>query len=259
MFPVLIPTLTAIPMTVFNARALASLVSVAGSALSRRLTVILGTLVKVMETQELEQDEELKSAVDEALQALLESISDAEGLNTLMLLLLGWYAMFSSHLGPSIDIDLPGLKAKLFSVVLMRAISLRHSAKLQNSIPPCIESTGSDSYSLFSTIPRLQSILLLGKRSTSLSSSYQRMNLNLWSCLSAEPSRAQVLLAGMFQGSVSRRVLLPQYPSLLLALRREVMNSANKPRMRLQISWNVQKRARSNLSLCPSLVLSTLR
>ncbi|KAI0343486.1 ARM repeat-containing protein [Trametopsis cervina] len=89
-FPVLIPTLTAIPMTVFNARALASLVSVAGSALSRRLTVILGTLVKVMETQELEQDEELKSAVDEALQALLESISDAEGLNTLMLLLLGW-------------------------------------------------------------------------------------------------------------------------------------------------------------------------
>ena len=90
MFPVLIPTLTAIPMTVFNARALASLVSVAGTALSKRLTVILNALVKVMETQPLEEDEELGAAVDEALRALLESICDAEGLNTLMLLLLGW-------------------------------------------------------------------------------------------------------------------------------------------------------------------------
>jgi hypothetical protein len=43
-FPVLIPTLTAIPMSVFNARALASLVTVAGNALSRRLTVILNSL-----------------------------------------------------------------------------------------------------------------------------------------------------------------------------------------------------------------------
>ncbi|KAI0688462.1 ARM repeat-containing protein [Cytidiella melzeri] len=89
-FPVLIPTLTAIPMTVFNARALASLVSVAGSALSKRLTVILNALIKVMETQHLAEDEELRAAVNEALQTLLESICDPEGLNTLMLLLLGW-------------------------------------------------------------------------------------------------------------------------------------------------------------------------
>ncbi|KIK38679.1 hypothetical protein CY34DRAFT_809070, partial [Suillus luteus UH-Slu-Lm8-n1] len=41
-FPVLIPTLIATPMTVFNARALASLVTVAGHALSKRLIVILG-------------------------------------------------------------------------------------------------------------------------------------------------------------------------------------------------------------------------
>lgn len=74
----------------FNARALASLVSVAGTALSKRLTVILNALVKVMETQPLDEDEELHAAVDEALHALLESICDAEGLNTLMLLLLGW-------------------------------------------------------------------------------------------------------------------------------------------------------------------------
>ena len=88
MFPVLIPTLTAIPMTVFNARALASLVTVAGNALSRRLTVIVDALVKVSED---DIDDELRGAVDEALHALFSSISDPEGLNTVMLLLLGWY------------------------------------------------------------------------------------------------------------------------------------------------------------------------
>ncbi|KAF9266994.1 ARM repeat-containing protein [Marasmius fiardii PR-910] len=87
-FPVLIPTLTAIPMTVFNARALAALVTVAGNALSKRLMVILNSLVKVTEDDSL--DEELKVAVGEALRALLGSINDAEGLNTLMMTLLGW-------------------------------------------------------------------------------------------------------------------------------------------------------------------------
>jgi hypothetical protein len=87
-FPVLIPTLTAIPMTVFNARALASLVTVAGNALSKRLTVILNALVKVSEEN---NEEELAKAVEEAIQALFVSISDAEGLNTLMMLLIGWY------------------------------------------------------------------------------------------------------------------------------------------------------------------------
>ena len=81
MFPVLIPTLTAIPMSVFNARALASLVTVAGTALSKRLTVILTALAKVKESPDT-RDEELKAAIDEAIRALLASISDAEGLNT---------------------------------------------------------------------------------------------------------------------------------------------------------------------------------
>jgi hypothetical protein len=77
-------------MTVFNARALASLVTVAGSALSKRLTVVLTALVKITESTDDSTDDELRTAVDEAVQALLGSISDAEGLNTLMLLLLGW-------------------------------------------------------------------------------------------------------------------------------------------------------------------------
>lgn len=87
MFPVLIPTLISTPMTTFNARALASLVTVAGNALSKRLTMILNTLVKVFEEDE---DRELLAALDEALRALLGSIEDSEGLNTSMLLLLGW-------------------------------------------------------------------------------------------------------------------------------------------------------------------------
>lgn len=88
-FPVLIPTLIAQPITTSNARALASLVTVAGNALSKRLTQILTALVKSMETEE---DEETAEAVNEAVQALLASVSDAEGLNTLMMLLLGWLA-----------------------------------------------------------------------------------------------------------------------------------------------------------------------
>ncbi|KAI5824961.1 ARM repeat-containing protein [Schizophyllum commune Tattone D] len=86
-FPVLIPTLTAIPMTVFNARALAALVTVAGNALSKRLTVIIQALVRVLEET---QDDELQEAADEALRALLSSINDLEGLNTVMMVLLDW-------------------------------------------------------------------------------------------------------------------------------------------------------------------------
>ena len=77
-------------MTLFNAHALASLVTVAGAALSKRLTVILNALVKESETLDETEDEELKSAIEEAIEALFGSISDPEGLNTLMLLLLGW-------------------------------------------------------------------------------------------------------------------------------------------------------------------------
>jgi hypothetical protein len=74
-------------MTVFNCRALASLVSVAGNALSRRLTVILNAIVKSMED---DKRQDIQDALDETLRSLLSSISDAEGLNTLMLVLLGW-------------------------------------------------------------------------------------------------------------------------------------------------------------------------
>ena len=93
-FPVLIPTLIASPMTVFNAHALASLVTVAGNALSRRLTQVLGALVNNIEA---DNSEDLKQALDAAVRALLGSISDVEGLNTLMLVLLEWYVFMNAY------------------------------------------------------------------------------------------------------------------------------------------------------------------
>ncbi|KAH9925947.1 ARM repeat-containing protein [Epithele typhae] len=89
-FPILIPTLTALPMSAFNARALATLVTVAGPALSRRLSQTLNSLVKMHEGSEVQSDEELNEAIDEAVRAIMTSISDAEGLNSLMLTLLDW-------------------------------------------------------------------------------------------------------------------------------------------------------------------------
>lgn len=74
-------------MTIFNAHAIASLVTVAGNALSRRLSQVLGSLVVFMEQ---DNDDELSEALDEALRALLGSLSDAEGLNNLMMMLLEW-------------------------------------------------------------------------------------------------------------------------------------------------------------------------
>ncbi|KAK0211619.1 hypothetical protein IW262DRAFT_1467620 [Armillaria fumosa] len=57
------PTLTAAPMSMFNAHAVASLVTIAGSALSMQLMTITSTFAKVIED---ETDEELISAMDES-------------------------------------------------------------------------------------------------------------------------------------------------------------------------------------------------
>ncbi|OAD81494.1 hypothetical protein PHYBLDRAFT_129715 [Phycomyces blakesleeanus NRRL 1555(-)] len=80
-FPVLIPTLLAVPITAFNARALGSLVTVAGSALNRRLTTILSALV---ESRMVEEDEEVLEQLTITTNTLMMSIEDEEGLDTLM-------------------------------------------------------------------------------------------------------------------------------------------------------------------------------
>ena len=51
--------------------------------------MLLGALIGELETQ---TDDAVRKDVDEAVGALLEAISDVEGLNTLMMLLLGWCA-----------------------------------------------------------------------------------------------------------------------------------------------------------------------
>jgi hypothetical protein len=54
------------------------------------LSVILASLVKVYED---DKDEELESALNEAICALLTSVDDAEGLNTLMMVFIGWFVI----------------------------------------------------------------------------------------------------------------------------------------------------------------------
>ena len=133
-------------MTVFNARALASLVTVAGNSLSRRLTVILNSLVKVMED---DIDDELREAVDEAINALFSSINDPEGLNTLMMLLLDWYALLCI----SCQILELWLGLNFFqSGALALATCLQSFVRYRNWTLPSIGSTGFASLSLFWTI-----------------------------------------------------------------------------------------------------------
>ncbi|CAG8500654.1 3053_t:CDS:10 [Acaulospora colombiana] len=83
-FPVLIPNLIAIPISSFNARALASLVTVAGAALNKRLASILTAL---MTSLNVESDENTIAELKETERALLLSVDNAEGLQTLMIML----------------------------------------------------------------------------------------------------------------------------------------------------------------------------
>jgi hypothetical protein len=62
-------------------------VTVAGEALSKRLSSVLKPLVKSMEN---EKDDQVKTEVQTAIRALLSSIEDEEGMETLQMLLLGW-------------------------------------------------------------------------------------------------------------------------------------------------------------------------
>lgn len=61
--------------------------TVAGEALSKRLSSVLKPLVKSMEN---EKDDQIKTEVQTAIRALLSSIEDEEGMETLQMLLLGW-------------------------------------------------------------------------------------------------------------------------------------------------------------------------
>src|SRR5690606_26171346 len=79
--PNLIPTLIASPISMFNARALASLAEVAGSSLNRRLPTIINAVMDNIITC---KDEELKSELETALQKILLSVDEYDGMNSAM-------------------------------------------------------------------------------------------------------------------------------------------------------------------------------
>ncbi|KAF2218539.1 armadillo-type protein [Elsinoe ampelina] len=83
--PNLLPTLLTPPISAFNARALASLAEVAGSSMTRRLPNILNSL---MDATVSCKDEELKSELDTALDTVLQSVDEYDGLNTAMSVML---------------------------------------------------------------------------------------------------------------------------------------------------------------------------
>ncbi|KAJ6103211.1 hypothetical protein N7486_005638 [Penicillium sp. IBT 16267x] len=83
--PNLIPTLLTPPITAFNARALASLAEVAGGAMTRRLpNIINGLMDGIIQTK----DEELRSELRSALDTVLVSVDEYDGLNVAMNVIL---------------------------------------------------------------------------------------------------------------------------------------------------------------------------
>lgn len=83
--PNLIPTLIASPISVFNAKALASLSRVAGTAMNRRLPNIINSL---MDNIVHATDEELRVELESAFDTVIQSIDEYDGLNTVMNVLL---------------------------------------------------------------------------------------------------------------------------------------------------------------------------
>ncbi|KAL4869999.1 hypothetical protein BDV12DRAFT_166834 [Aspergillus spectabilis] len=83
--PNLIPTLLTSPISTFNARALASLAEVAGSAMSRRLPTILNTLMDNIISC---KDDELREELDSAFHTILISVDEFDGLNVMMSVML---------------------------------------------------------------------------------------------------------------------------------------------------------------------------
>ena len=83
--PNLVPALLTPPITAFNARALASLAEVAGTAMTRRLPVVLNSLMDNMVTS---KDEQLKNDLESAFNAVLGSVDEFDGLNTAMSVVL---------------------------------------------------------------------------------------------------------------------------------------------------------------------------
>lgn len=83
--PNLIPTLLSSPISPFNARAIASLSQVAGHAMTRRLPVIMNALMDNLVSC---KNEDLRTDLSNAFDAVLLSVDEFDGLNTAMSVML---------------------------------------------------------------------------------------------------------------------------------------------------------------------------
>ncbi|KAI9506956.1 armadillo-type protein [Coemansia spiralis] len=85
-FPVLIPTLTAVPVSTFNARALSSLIQVSGGNLSKRLSQILDAVFESLPVHHAADNKEAEDALRETVRVIVASASqDEDTLETLMM------------------------------------------------------------------------------------------------------------------------------------------------------------------------------
>ncbi|RKP06393.1 armadillo-type protein, partial [Thamnocephalis sphaerospora] len=80
-FPVLVPTLVHVPVSEFNANALSALISVAGTALSRRLELVLNSLMNSLQ----QEDQAAAAAVSRTIEVLVANIEDEDAVHSLMM------------------------------------------------------------------------------------------------------------------------------------------------------------------------------
>ncbi|KAI9738850.1 MAG: hypothetical protein M1834_008357 [Cirrosporium novae-zelandiae] len=83
--PNLVPTLLTSPISIFNARAIGSLASVASSSMTRRLPAILNSLMDNIITC---TDEDRQEVLEDSLRTVLLSVDEFDGLNTTMSVIL---------------------------------------------------------------------------------------------------------------------------------------------------------------------------
>ncbi|KAF2457556.1 translational activator [Lineolata rhizophorae] len=107
--PNLLPTLLTTPMTAFNARAIASLAEVAGSAMTRRLPNIINSL---MDNIVACKDPELKGELDASLDTVLLSVDEYDGLNTAMSVMITLMKNDDHHRRAAVDLHMAHFVAR---------------------------------------------------------------------------------------------------------------------------------------------------
>ena len=107
--PNLIPTFLEPPINSFNAKAIASLAQVAGSALNRRLPLILNTLIN---EEVASKDPDVKADLISSLNSILLSVDEFDGLNTTMNVFLALVKNHDHHVRQAANRHLANFIAK---------------------------------------------------------------------------------------------------------------------------------------------------